>query len=69
MNVIKQQYNLAAHQSFLIHTGALASCQAATAPLSQYVESIYTMCLRIHLPVMSVFIDNFHGRQGVALAV
>ena len=49
------------HRSFLIHTGALASCQAAT--LSQYAESVYTMCLRIHLPV---FVDNPHGRQRVA---
>ena len=31
-------------------TGALASCQAATAPLYQLAESVYTMCLCIHLP-------------------
>ena len=48
-----------AHRSFLIQTSALASCWA----LSQYTESVYTMFLRIHLPV---FVDNPHGRQRVA---
>ena len=50
-----------AHRLFLTHTDALASW-AAIALLSQYAESVYTMCLHIHLPV---FVDNLHGRQRV----
>ena len=60
MNVTKQQHSPAAYQLFLIHTGELASCRAATAPPSQ--SYTVTMCLRIHLPV---FVDNLHGRQRV----
>ena len=47
MNVTKQQHSPAAYQLFLIHTGELASCRAATAPQSQ--SYTVTMCLRIHL--------------------
>ena len=50
-----------AHRSFLIHTGALSSCWAAT--LSQHAKSVYTMCLHINLPV---FADNPYSRQRVA---
>ena len=47
MNDTKQQYKNSPSVVYAIHTGALASCQAATAPLSQYAAE-YTMCLRIH---------------------
>ena len=33
-------------------------------PLSQWDQSIYTMCLHIYQPVL---IDNLHSRQQVAL--
>ena len=57
-----KQYSPAAHcGSFLSHKSMLASCQADTAPLSvsQYAESVYTMCMHIHPPV---FVENFHSR-------
>ena len=59
MNVTKQHYSPAAHRLFLIHTGALASYQAATVLLSQWAESVYTMCLRNYPPV---FVDKNQGR-------
>ena len=49
-------------RQFLIHTGALASCWAATAPLSSvgWIRLYQCMYLHIHLPA---FIDNIHGWQ------
>ena len=54
MDVTKQQYNQPIGRS----TQALWQ-----APLSQEAQSVYTMCLRIYIPV---FVNNLYGRQRIA---